>query len=393
MIDPKVLLEFCETDAQKRNINALIEHGTIVKTANALGINRRTLYRSIKIVERRAASNGISPHRDLIHQTAEGFKAKRISTAYKADGSVGLQWVIQEPEKQKLDEILAEFREGLKDEFKGLHKPIEPPVTDISNVMCCYMIGDHHLGNFAWAEQTGESNYDTNIAVTLLEEAIDNLVRRTPKTKDALLVNLGDFFHSNNIRGETGSGTLLETDTRYARTIRKGVNLLKRSVIRLLEHHEKVTVVNVRGNHDPDSSLWLNEAMNLYFENEPRVEIPNNYNKFQHIEYGNNLIVMHHGDKVNPQRIYEAITRRLSKEWGESKYRFGWLGHIHHKQVQDIGGMRFESFNILAPVDEWHSSKGYGSSRSMTCILLSKNFGEDSRIIVNADQIGGTDGK
>ena len=31
--------------------------------------------------------------------------------------------------------------------------------------------------------------------------------------------------------------------------------------------------MNVRGNHDPDAALWLNEVMRLYFEDDPRVHV------------------------------------------------------------------------------------------------------------------------
>jgi UDP-2,3-diacylglucosamine pyrophosphatase LpxH len=255
--------------------------------------------------------------------------------------------------------------------------------------MNCYMIGDHHLGMLASSKETGEGNYDTDIAVGLLEDAVDSLVARSPKSKRGLLCNLGDFFHANNEAGTTKNSTPLDTDGRYGRTVREGVNLLKRVVIRLLEHHEEVTVLNVRGNHDSDPALWLNEAMKMYFEDEPRVIIPDNYSKFTHLEFGNNLIVLHHGDKITPQRIYESVTRRLSAEWGRTKYRFGWLGHLHHKKVHEQGGMVFEVWNVLANPDSWHADSGFGSSRSMTCVVLSEEYGEDSRVTVNPDRIEG----
>ena len=102
-INPEVLLEFCNTDRQKEIINALISQGTAIKAAKYLGINRRSVYRTTERLEKRAASQGVAPHRDLVHQTAAGFDVKRISTAYKGDEPV-LQWVIQEPEKKDLRE-------------------------------------------------------------------------------------------------------------------------------------------------------------------------------------------------------------------------------------------------------------------------------------------------
>jgi len=382
------LKEFC-TDRQRQVVQAVIDHNTQQDAANALNISRSTVKSALKAVRKKAALAAVAPDHDVNHRTMEGFSAKRVSTAFKENGEIALQWVIQEPDKLQIDAMLDDFRDGLKDELKDLHKPIPKPTDTLDKLMNSYLIGDHHLGLLASSKETGEENYDTNIGVRLLENAVDSLVARSPNSKNGLLVNLGDFFHSNNLKGETANGTRLDTDGRYGRTVRLGVNLLKRIVIRLLEKHEIVTVLNVRGNHDSDPALWLNEAMKMYFENEPRVIIPDNYSKFTHLEFGNSLIVLHHGDKINPQRIYESVTRRLSVEWGRSKYRYGWLGHLHHKEAKEIGGMMFEQFNILASVDSYHASAGFGSSRSMTCIVLSEEYGEDSRVIINPDRIEG----
>ena len=383
------LLSFCETETQTKTVEAVIKCGSHKKAAELLGKNRRSVDKLIKRLERHAAVNGVAPHRDVDHRTMEGFNTKFVTSRFDGEGNLQGQYVRQEREKFDLDVMLDDFKEGLKGELSGLHKPVTAPSETLDKLMNCYMIGDHHLGMYAWSKETGDDNYDTDIGVGLLEDAVDSLVARSPDSKHGLLCNLGDFFHANNNKGETAGGTPLDTDGRYGRTVKEGVNLLKRIVIRLLEKHEIVTVLNVRGNHDSDPALWLNEAMRMYFENEPRVIIPDNYSKFTHLEFGNSLIVLHHGDKINPQRIYESVTRRLSVEWGKSKYRFGWLGHLHHKEAREIGGMMFEQWNVLASPDSWHAASGFGSSRSMTCIVLSEEYGEDSRVIINPDRIEG----
>ena len=382
----KHLTEFC-TKRQREIILACIEYPTKQAAADSLGISRSTLRNAVKGVEKKAALAGIAPERDVNHRTMEGFNTKFVTSRFDGEGNLQGQYVRQEREKFDLDAMLEDFRDGLKDELKGLHKPVAAPSETLDKLMCCYMIGDHHLGMYAWSKQTGEDSYDTDIGVALLEGAIDSLVARSPNARAGLLVNLGDFFHSNNIKSETGSGTPLDSDGRYGRTVRMGVNLLKRIVVRLLEKHEVVTVLNVRGNHDPDAALWLNEALKMYFGDDPRVIIPDNYSKFTHLEFGNSLIVTHHGDKITPQRIYESVTRKLAVEWGRSKYRFGWLGHLHHKEAKEIGGMMFEQWNVLASPDAWHSGSGFGSSRSMTCVVLSEEYGEDSRVIINPERI------
>ena len=382
------LKEFC-TDRQLEIVEAVIKYPNKQLAANALGVSRSTVRNAIKGVEKKAAANGVAPNRDVNHRTMEGFNTKFVTSRFDGEGNLQGQYVRQEREKFDLEAMLEDFRDGLKDELQGLHKPIPKPADTVDKLMNCYMIGDHHLGMYAWSKQTGEDSYDTDIGVNILESAIDSLVARSPDSRHGLLVNLGDFFHSNNIKSETGSGTPLDSDGRYGRTVRMGINLVKRLIVRLLQKHEVVTVLNVRGNHDPDAALWLNEALKMYFADDPRVTIPDNYDKFTHLEFGNSLIVTHHGDKINPQRIYESVTRKLAVEWGRSKYRFGWLGHLHHKEAKEIGGMMFEQWNVLAAPDAWHSGSGFGSSRSMTCVVLSEEYGEDSRVIINPDRIEG----
>ena len=382
------LKEFC-TPRQLEIVEAVIKYPNKQLAANALGVSRSTVRNAIRGAEKKAAANGVAPNRDVNHRTMEGFNAKFVTSRYDGDGNLQGQYVRQEREKFDLEAMLEAFRDGFKDELKGLHKPVTAPVNTVDKLMNCYMIGDHHLGMYAWSKQTGEDSYDTDIAVNILESAVDSLVARSPDSRHGLLVNLGDFFHSNNIKSETAAGTRLDSDGRYGRTVRMGVNLVKRLIVRLLQKHEVVTVLNVRGNHDPDAALWLNEALRMYFADEPRVTIPNNYNVSTHFVFGNSLIVTHHGNGITPQRIYEQVTRTLAVEWGKSKYRFGWLGHLHHKESKEIGGMIFEQWNVLAPPDAWHSSSGFGSSRSMTCVVLSEEYGEDSRVTVNPDRING----
>tara|TARA_R110001583_G_scaffold25465_1_gene92090 strand:+ start:317 stop:1486 length:1170 start_codon:yes stop_codon:yes gene_type:complete len=384
----KHLEEFC-TDRQQEILTVFENSTSQQDCANKLNISRSTVKAAIKAVKKKAALAGVAPDRDVNHRTMEGFNTKFVTSRFDGEGNLQGQYVRQEREKFDLDAMLNDFKEGLQGELSGLHKPVNPPSETLDKLINCYMIGDHHLGMYAWSKETGDANYDTDIGVSLLEDAVDSLVARSPNSRHGLLCNLGDFFHSNNIKGETAGGTPLDTDGRYGRTVKEGVNLLKRIVIRLLEKHEIVTVLNVRGNHDSDPALWLNEAMRMYFENEPRVIIPDNYSKFTHLEFGNSLIVLHHGDKINPQRIYESVTRRLPVEWGRTKYRFGWLGHLHHKESKEIGGMMFEQFNVLTTPDAWHAGAGFGSSRSMTCIVLSEDYGEDSRVIINPDRIEG----
>lgn len=357
------------------------------KAGVALGINGSNVRKGIQRVKKNAAKAGYAPDANMENPVATGFATKRVSTLYDEDGNKKIQWVISEREKESLAEALDDFKDGLKDEISGLHIPIQAPTPNNEDLMACYIIGDFHYSMLAWKPETGVEDWDTDIADKVLNTAFDKLCSRATDAHYGMLLNVGDFLHADNSKGETGHGTNVDTDGRIGRTARKVGKLFKSVINKMLEVHQEVIIVNARGNHDPDASLWMNEMLHMYYADDPRVTVKDNFNKFVWHTWGKNLIVTHHGDRLKAERAYQAITMNLAEEWGKTKHRFLWMGHIHHKQAMEIGGMLCESFNVLAPPDAWHAGSGYGSSRSMTCVLLNKEHGVDCRFMANIDEL------
>ena len=221
-IDPRTLLELDipKTDRQIEYLKAVIEYGSNSKAAEKLGINRRSIDRSIKLVEHKAALVGVAPHRNLSRQTAEGFEAKRISTAYKEDGSVALQWVIQEPHKRDMRAKIEALLDGLADDITGLKKPSKPPKEVDEDYCALYLVGDHHFGMLASAEtKLDDENWDVKIATKVLTNAVNRLAGRVGNAKTGVLVNVGDFMHEDG-KQMTTAGTPVDVDTRLNRTFR-----------------------------------------------------------------------------------------------------------------------------------------------------------------------------
>jgi hypothetical protein len=382
-------LPFCQSERQAQVISLRAQGMTAEKVSESIGIARRTILATCARVKANAAKQGYSPDHDMIHTVPDGFTVSGTSTLYK-DGEPIMQWVKSKNDAIAMfEQALESFKEGLIEDVHGKAEPVQKPTEDKDpNLLASYLIGDHHLGMVAWTPETGDDNYDIDISTKLLFNAVDTLTSMSSHAHTGILLNLGDMMHANNLKNQTGSQThTLDVDGRMGKAIRAVGQMYKRLITRMLEAHNEVWVINVRGNHDPDSSLWLNEMVKMYYENEPRVHVFDNYNKFLHFRWGYNLVALHHGDKINVQRLYEKITSSLAKEWGESKYRFAWTGHIHHKQAHEIGGLHHESWNVLPPTDSYHSEHLYGSSRSMTTVLLHKEFGEHSRFKVGIDQL------
>lgn len=357
-------------------------HGAEI--ARRLDADMSNISRAVRLLKERAAKAGDSPEHGLTHPVAPGFTTKRVSTMYNAEGNITAQWHIQEPEKKKIQEFIDEFVSAYAETMKGIHKPVKAPKKTDDDYASCYLIGDHHLGMYAWGEETGGDDYDADIAERILADAVDRLVDgQSIRSTEGWLINLGDFLHANDTSSMTpASKHLLDTDGRFGRVIKVAARLYKRMVNKMLERHKHVTIFNVRGNHDPDVSLMINALLQGYYEKDPRVTVVDNYNKFLWKKWGQCLVTMHHGDRVQPQRLYESITANLSKEWGETSYRVCWTGHLHSKLALELGGLAFERWNVLPPNDAWAAGAGFTQTdqmRSMTCVVLHKQYGEELR--------------
>ena len=388
-IDPKTLLDLDipKTDRQIEYLKAVIEYGSNSKAAEKLGINRRSIDRSIKLVEHKAALVGVAPHRNLSRQTAEGFEAKRISTAYKEDGTVALQWVIQEPHKRDMRAKIEALLDGLADDITGLKKPSKPPKEVDEDYCALYLVGDHHFGMLASAEtKLDDENWDVKIATKVLTNAVNRLAGRVGNAKTGVLVNVGDFMHEDG-KQMTTAGTPVDVDTRLNRTFRLAGRLFQTLIDKMLEVHQDVVVINVRGNHDSDIACHLSSCLDLLYDKEPRVDVLKNYSKFIHWEWENNLFVFHHGDRIKHEQILQAVITNLDEEWSKCKNRYCHLGHIHHHMSREVGSMQFSHWGSLTATDQWHSDSGYGAERSMTAIVYHKQYGEDSRVKINVDAV------
>lgn len=380
-IDPNVLLDFADTDRQQEVLSAVIKHGSNTKAAEVLKCNRRSVDKMIQRLSRRAALQGVAPHRDLIHQTAEGFNAKRISTAYKEDGSVALQWVIQEPDKQSLQQRLNYMLEGLKDDLTGFKKAVKEPSKINADYLSMYIVGDHHFGMLADSEtKLDDDDWDVKIASQILLDSTERLANRVGNTEIGILLNVGDFFHADSSKNETTAGTRVDVDTRIGKTFKLGGRLFQILIDKMLKTHKQVVVINVRGNHDSDMACHLSSCLEILYDKEPRVNVLPNYSKFIHYQWENNLFVFHHGDRIKHEQILQTVIKNLDNEWSQSKNRYCHLGHIHHHIAREVGSMHFEHWGSLTSTDQWHSDSGYGAERSMTAVVYHKDHGEDSRV-------------
>lgn len=377
-VDLVGLAQFAETDKERTILETVTRHklagGNVASAAQELKRSERNVLEWLSRMRSRRDMSGILPS-----------GSPGTTTLVNQDGEIKLQW--QRAAQNAERAAMKAFVEGLAEEVKP-RKRIPKSGTKIpkagKDLLVAYPIGDHHTGMYAWAEETLGADYDLDEAERLLHEATDYLVDSSPAAEQALMVNLGDFIHADNRSNKTpASGHILDVDTRYSKVAKTAARALCYATERLLAKHKTVRVVNVPGNHDPDSTYWLSIVLEAWFRNEPRVAVDMSPAKFLFHQFGKNMLCMTHGDRLKLQELPSIMAALQPQMWGETIYRYAWTGHVHHSQTvigKENRGAIAESFGVLPPNDAYGASLGYVSQREMQAIALHREGGEVSRV-------------
>ena len=375
------------TDRQWEILAAWEAYGSQKKAAEILGCASRLIHSAKVAVLQKAVKAGYTPEHDWTHSVPDGQKIKGVSTYYGQEGEVKGQWVKSTEDAARQAEMFQAMVEGFTDTLPREEATGGPDGPLAENLMACYPVGDHHIGMLAWHEETG-ANYDLKIAEKLLMGAANHLTGVAPKCEIATIVFLGDFMHYDSMVAETPSSrNKLDADGRFPRMVRYAIRSMRYFIQRTLSQHRFVNIIVEIGNHDLSSSIFLMECLVAVYEFEDRVTIDTSPKHFHYFTFGNTLVGTHHGHGAKMPQLPLIMAADKPEEWGASKYRYWWTGHVHHDQTKDFHGTKVESFRVLAPNDAWATEKGYRAMQDMKCIVLHKDFGEVSRHTVNPEML------
>jgi len=377
------------TERQWEYYLAVEEHGSGRKAAEVFGVNKSVLNRSLAALRRNAAIHGYAPAQDMTHGAPDGMKSAGTSTLYDmATGDAKIQWVKFQADKERQEEIFRETVAALSEEIPPA-KPIPGPDKTNSNLMAGYPVGDHHFGMYSWAEEAGR-DWDLKIAERALSGAYDYLINTLPSCDQATIVLLGDLFHYDSFVTETPtSKNQLDADSRYPMMVRAVIRSTRQMIDKALLRHGELHIIVEIGNHDLSNSVFLMECLSALYEKEPRVTVDTSPRHFHYFTFGKTLVGIHHGHGVKLDKLPLIMAADRPKDWGETKYRYWWTGHIHTDTMKDFVGCRVESFRVLPPEDAWAANKGYRSMSDMKAIVLHKEFGEVARHTVNPAMLDG----
>lgn len=382
------LLEYCTTDRQKEIINAVISTGNNkVKAAEALGIHRVTIQNTIRNVIRKAEKRGWRQVINVDDAAPDGFSAStstlRKFSPNNPDGEIVLQWTKTKEDRERQQQIFNEMVAAMADTIPRAKPVLKMPKGVNEDLMTLYPVGDHHFGMRAWSEETGGSDYDLKIAERLLNGSTVYLAENGPGCEEALLLLTGDFFHYDGIKPVTPQhGHILDADDRFGRMIRVGTRSVRYSIKHLLSRHNKVHVIVEQGNHDPASSIWLANFLDMHYEHEDRVTVDNSPMPFHVHQFGKVMHCSNHGDKVKGEKLILLFADKWNDVWGDTEYRYVHTCHIHHFSTKEYNGAQFISHSNLAPADSHSSSLGYRNIPAMEAFFYHRNYGKCGSIRV-----------
>lgn len=309
---------------------------------------------------------------------------KGKSTLFDSQGNIKLEWIKTHVKEQS---AIEQFQEAISSIIsnKDILSPITIPCPfdTLNDLLSVYTIGDAHVGMLAWDKETGADN-DLQTVQDDLRGAMALLVQKSDYTKDALIVDVGDWFHSDNSSNTTSkSGNILDVDGRYPKVLEAGMMLAINLIDLALQKHARVTWRSAIGNHNEHSAIMMTAFIKAWYRKEDRVTVADTPNMFYYHIWGKNLIGITHGHTVKAEKLGEIMSVDCEDKWSASKYRYWYTGHIHHQSVKEFPSCVVETFRTLAGKDAWHSASGYRSGQDMKCITLHKDYGEIDRATVS----------
>ena len=142
-IDPG-LLEFAETPAEKRNVQAVIDHGGQRAAAKELGISHQALGESIRKVKAKAAKKNFTTEFGDERLTREGFSVTKTAQMRNREGDIVVDWVSSSPDKEKQFDMIKEVAVALAEPIRGMARPVKSPMAKNGSIMAAYPVAEPH---------------------------------------------------------------------------------------------------------------------------------------------------------------------------------------------------------------------------------------------------------
>ena len=239
---------------------------------------------------------------------------------------------------------------------------------------------DVHIGKLASAFETGDA-YNSKIAVKRVLEGVDGILQKSNgfNIDKILFIGGNDILHIDTPKRTTTSGTPQDTDGMWYESFL----IAKQLYIDVLQKLIGIADVHFTfnpSNHDYTNGFFLADVIQTYFKDCKNITFDCDISHRKYYTYHTNLIGTTHGDGAKQQDL-PLLMAHESKDWSNTKHRYIYTHHIHHKTSKDIFSVCVESLRSPSGTDSWHHRKGYQHApKAVEGFIHSKQHGQVARL-------------
>ncbi len=239
---------------------------------------------------------------------------------------------------------------------------------------------DIHIGKLASSFETGE-DYDSQIAVQRVKEGIKGILDKSKgfNIDKILFVAGNDVLHIDTPKGGTTAGTPQDTSGMWYDNFLTAKQLYVECIEMLLPVANIHFVFNP-SNHDYMSGFFLADMIKTWFRRSSNITFDVSIAHRKYFRYHQNLIGTTHGDGAKHQDL-PLLMAQESKEWSDTKHRYIYTHHLHHKVAKDYIGVTVETLRSPSGTDSWHHRNGYQHNpKAVEGFIHHPTHGQISRI-------------
>ncbi|QGZ15880.1 LysR family transcriptional regulator [Elizabethkingia phage TCUEAP1] len=270
---------------------------------------------------------------------------------------------IRNPHYEKPEErSLKDFEDHILKKIETHAPSYIPFVRSLDSVQNNVLVinpADVHIGKLCKAFETGD-DYTIDIAVRRVKEGVEGILNYASgyNIEKIIFVGGNDILHVDTPRNTTTSGTPQDVDGRWFEHFRAALDLY----IELLERLTLVADVHFvycPSNHDWQSGFFLCQAVEKFFSRNENITFDVSLMHRKYVQYGKNLIGFTHGDGGKVQDLPLSMAEEAAKAWAETRHRYIYMHHVHHKMSKDYQSVSVESMRSPSGTDGWHSRNQY----------------------------------
>jgi hypothetical protein len=221
---------------------------------------------------------------------------------------------------------------------------------------------DIHIGKLCIAFESGET-YNNQIAVQRVLEGVKGILQKVSSFNIDKILFIGgnDILHIDSPLRTTTSGTPQDTDGMWHTNFLIAKQLYT-DVLELLLGVADVHFTFNPSNHDYTNGFFLAQVIETYFKECKNITFDTSIAHRKGFKYFNNLIGTTHGDGAKQMDLPLLMAVEFPVEWSQTKHRYIYTHHVHHKTSKDYAGITIESLRSPSGTDSWHHRQGYQHS-------------------------------